>query len=118
MTEKYLYIDLSYLKEASAGNVAFIKEMIQLFLRQTPDYLSALKTDHEQSNWENFRKTMHKLKPTVTMMGIKKGEELIKNMEVRVKAQTELELVKPELLQLDEICMKSFEELKDQMNNF
>lgn len=115
MNGNYEYIDLSYLKEASGGNGSFIKEMILLFLKQTPDYLEQLKANYGESDWENFRKIMHKLKPTVTMMGIKKGEELIKKIEVRVKGQTELETVGPDLLQLETICVRSFDELNHQM---
>lgn len=70
--------DLTYLINASDNNAGFIKQMIDIFLKQTPEFLQELRTYHDNQDWENFRKVMHKMKPTIKMMGI---NELNKNIE-------------------------------------
>jgi hypothetical protein len=107
--------DLTYLKDASSGNQTFINEMIDIFLKQTPLYLEQLFQFCENKDWTEFRKVMHKLKPTITMMGIKEGEELVKQIEKKVKGLTDLHAVKPSLEELNEICEGSFLELKGEI---
>ncbi len=105
--------DLSYLHEASAGNESFIREMIDIFLKQTPGFLVALKELKGRNDWEEFRKITHKLKPTIFMMGIHSLKPVIKQIEFCSKELKDLDLL-PELLEeLERCCHKAYRELED-----
>lgn len=112
------YINLDYLRDASGDNLSFIGEMIRIFLRQTPELLSKLTTLLIEKDWDEFRKVIHKMKPTVTMMGIKEGEVLVKLIEGKVKGKTELDQVGEDLRKLEEICKASYEELQSELEKF
>lgn len=115
MAADSLLTDLNYLKDASAGNKVFIKEMIEIFLRQTPAYLSELKKSGEEQRWEEFRKVLHKLKPTITMMGIRKGDTLVKEIEYVVKHCPEADKINAMVGELEKICNASYLELKEDL---
>src|SRR5436190_21936160 len=86
-------VDLSYLIDASGGNNQFIKEMIEIFLKQTPLYIKELKKLCKEKNWVEFRKIMHKIKPTITMMGIREGDDYVKEVDYRIKNKIEIEKI-------------------------
>lgn len=111
-------IDLSYLKDASGGNHAFMKDMIEIFLKQTPNYLTQLDEYCQAADWVEFRKVMHKLKPTITMMGIKEGDALVKEIEPKVKHSEELDKIPGLLSNLIRVCETSYNELQKEVLNF
>jgi len=106
--------DLTYLKEASSENYNFIKEMIGIFLNQTPEYLDSLKENSENQKWDEFKKVLHKLKPTITMMGMKKGDLLVKEMESLIKSQS-MDEVPPLFAELENMCRQAFVELQEEL---
>lgn len=111
-------INLSYLQEASGGNNAFIGEMIRIFLKQTPIYVEELKILGSEQNWSEFRKIMHKLKPTLFMMGIAGIEALVKEIEKCSKEQKSLDLLPEYLNTLESLASASYNELEKALKNF
>lgn len=111
----YGNINLNYLRDASAGNDSFIKEMITIFLKQTPVTLEKLSVLSDAKEWEEFRKLIHKMKPTVAMMGMKDAENLVKSIEKKVKLSMELETIGEELKKLSRICDESYKELEGEL---
>ncbi|MBX9850341.1 MAG: PAS domain S-box protein [Cytophagaceae bacterium] len=116
MSSKVKKINLDYLKDASADNKAFIEEMIAIFLKQTPAYLKDLEGLLVKQNWTDFRKVMHKLKPTVSMMGIKEGEAYVKEIESIVKGNPQTEELIKLLNNLANVCNEAFIELQEELN--
>jgi PAS domain S-box-containing protein len=108
-------IDLSYLHEASAGNKAFITEMISIFLEQTPGFINHLIETSKEKNWLEFRKTLHKIKPTIIMMGIHSLEGDVPKIENSVKKGVDLDLVPALVDKMETICKKAYEELKTEL---
>lgn len=115
MSKSSSIINLSYLKDASANNHTFIKEMIEIFLKQTPVYLSQLRECIGENKKDDFRKIIHKLKPTVTMMGIEQGDLLIKEIEATVKNTGNLDRIESAYGNLEAICEASYSELKEEL---
>ena len=109
--------DLSYLTEASAGNKVFIKNMIEVFVQQTPELIALLKETSEKKDWTEFRKIAHKFKPTLTMMGINSLKEEVAFLETNVKKGTFLEKVPDLVLTIDEVCKKALTELKSELKS-
>jgi hypothetical protein len=108
-------IDLSYLKDASGGNTKFIKEMVEIFLKQTPLYIIELKKYNNDKNWEEFRKIMHKLKPTITMMGIREGDNYVKEIDYKVKNNVETDGVSSLLDKMEVLFNKTYVELNEEI---
>lgn len=106
------HTDLTYLINASDNNAGFIKQMIEIFLKQTPDFLHELRTFHDKQDWESFRKVMHKMKPTIKMMGIHELNKDVEFIETSVKQQQNLSEVSAHLSNIDTVCRASFHELQ------
>ena len=73
--------DLSYLKKLSGGDNNFISEMVRLFLKQTPIDLVKLQQAIADEDVDTVKRTVHKLKSSVSMLGVGKMTVQLKNME-------------------------------------
>ncbi len=119
MKDSYTRVtNLSYLREASAGNEGFIKEMIGIFLRQTPEFIEQLTTYGQDQNWPEFRKVMHKLKPTVYMMGIHSMQPVIKQIEQCSKELKNIASLPGLLDDLSLCCQKAYIELGEEIREY
>jgi HPt (histidine-containing phosphotransfer) domain-containing protein len=107
--------DLSYLKEASADNKAFLKEMIEIFLKQTPGLITALHTTSRNKDWTEFRKIMHKIKPSITMIGIHDLEPDILKIDEAVKKGIGMEQLPALLQKFEEVCNRAYTELRREL---
>ncbi len=74
-------IDLSYLNKVSNGDQNFIREMTAAFLESTPKALDDLGTQLLERNWSQLAKVVHKIKPSVTLLGIHSLKEKIIQLE-------------------------------------
>jgi HPt (histidine-containing phosphotransfer) domain-containing protein len=64
--------NLDYLKSVTPGSNAFPKQIIQLFLNDTPNSIHEIKNGISNSNWQVVYNYAHKIKPSVTMLGLPK----------------------------------------------
>ncbi|MES2647821.1 MAG: PAS domain S-box protein [Bacteroidota bacterium] len=62
--------DLSYLKDLSGGSHDFLKEMIQLFISQTPVEMQAMNNAYTESDHRAIKRLAHKLSSSFSLMGI------------------------------------------------
>lgn len=70
MSKNYKYINLDYLRELSDGDEEFIKDMIQTFLINVPNYIHdfrKLKFNRDCAGMQSFA---HKSKATFMFMGL------------------------------------------------
>jgi PAS domain S-box-containing protein len=110
-------IDLTYLKEASGNNKKFLKEMIGIFLAQTPGLIANLHETSKAEDWVEFRKIMHKVKPTITMMGIHELEPEVVNIDNAVKKGIEIEKLPVMLERFENLCNQAYLELKSALKS-
>lgn len=74
--------NLSYIEEVSGGNASFVINMIDQFIKKTPQSISDLKRlIVEESEFKKIQKSAHTLKPTFHYLGIESLYEPIKLIE-------------------------------------
>ncbi|HZF64588.1 MAG TPA: Hpt domain-containing protein [Chitinophagaceae bacterium] len=78
------YVNLEYLHELSGNDKDFEKIMMEQFVQQAPQELSALHTAVEQNDLGGAKKIAHSLKSTVSYMGL--APELYPSLEGIEKA--------------------------------
>ncbi len=106
------HTNLSYLKDLSRGDNNFILEMISVFLTQTPEAINSLKTHLNNKDWKGVRGVAHKMKPSMTFMGMNELESVIASIEDYAAKETSLELI-PGLVQtLENVCNEALKELE------
>lgn len=104
--------DMTFLNSFTGGNQDKVKKYVTMFLSYCPSQLSTMKTQLEAGNYDQLRGTAHALKPQITYMGIKGGEDLIKTIENYAGTQTNVEKLPEMLSNFTSICEKAMEELK------
>ncbi|QCR21532.1 CHASE3 domain-containing protein [Pontibacter sp. SGAir0037] len=82
--------DLSYLQEMSGGDTDFIKEMMELFLQQVPAELENIRNAASKGNTQEIKLLAHKLKSSVTMLGVETMASRLKAMETTADTSPEI----------------------------
>ncbi len=78
-------LDFTYLNEMSRGDESFIKEMIQIFLKEIPAAMIKLEAELENKNWEQIANIAHRIKTNYMMVGLKVQKENATDIEKSIK---------------------------------
>ncbi|MBX2893855.1 MAG: response regulator [Cyclobacteriaceae bacterium] len=78
-------VDLSYLKKMSGNNQDFINEIVDTFLESMPANIEEIKANARNNNWDQVAKVAHKIKPTISLMGIHSLKDKISSLEHEAK---------------------------------
>jgi len=93
MVEDYKYIDLSYLEGIAEGDKGIIKELVEIFLDQMPEFIDGFAESMQNKDWLKVAAIAHKAKSSVMSMGMEElGNVDLKNMELLAKQLRVLEL--------------------------
>ena len=101
-------LDLSYLQDVANGSKEFMIEMIQLFLDQTPGYFEQLDQLIKDLNWPLVAEISHKIKPTLTFMGIESARANMAEIEQNARNLKNLETITPAFKILKEMSVQLF----------
>ncbi len=106
------YIDLTYLSKRTKANPELMKEMISLYLDQTPVLIRIMKKALAENDWDSIYSAAHKIIPSFSIMGISKEFEILGKM-IQDYSGTKQHLDKiPELLlKLEQVCIQACKEL-------
>lgn len=72
---------MDYLLDLSAGDHTIIRDMIVLFLEQTPKDLNALAAHIADGNWPGTQSMAHHIKPTLGYVGAESMKQEIQHIE-------------------------------------
>lgn len=86
-------VDLAYLKKVSNNNNEFIQEIVNTFLGTIPSTIVDINTLIQERNWIQLGKVIHKIKPTVTLMGIHHLKDKVQQLEHETKNGVNEELM-------------------------
>ncbi|MEI7594180.1 MAG: Hpt domain-containing protein [Bacteroidota bacterium] len=74
-------IDLTYLNEACGSDSDSLKELISLFVSETPKNIETIQASICNSDWNAVRSTAHKLKSSFRIFGLNELSENFANIE-------------------------------------
>jgi PAS domain S-box-containing protein len=111
--------DLTYLNGRTKSNPVLMREMIKLYLEQTPLLISAMKESLLTKDWNSLYAAVHKIIPSFYIMGIHKDYEAM-GKKLQEYAQSEQHPDEMVLLvkQLEKICNCACIELKEEFELF
>ena len=116
--EKEVVIDLSYLREVASDNTEFMIEMIDIFLAQTPGYIDQLTAAIDQKDWSKMAELSHKIKPTMSFMGVESAKDTLGEIEYKSRKQVDYEWIVEEndkLKKVFKIMLVKLEEKKKEL---
>ena len=112
------FVNLQYLKDTADGNNNLISEIINIFLNQTPEFLIKLDQASGSQNWNEVKTIAHKMKPTVSYVGISALTDTIKKIEDYSEQKVNLKEIPSLINNLKNICETAFIELRKELKNF
>ncbi|MEO8515383.1 MAG: histidine kinase, partial [Flavobacterium sp.] len=116
--EKIKHIDMSYLIKLTKANPILMKEMIAIYLKQTPPLIMAMKQSILDKDWNLLQEIIHKIIPSFTIMGFNPNvQELAKKIQeftYTIEISEEIHLLAQEL---EDSCNHAFKELEFEFNN-
>ena len=117
LNKKYKHIDLAYLYRCTKSNPKLMLELITLYLEQTEMLIGEMKNSYEVKDWSLLQSTVHKMIPSLTIMGLNiKFETMAKTIQEYAKAQEEFDGISGLILQLEEVCKMACIELQEEYN--
>lgn len=105
-------IDLSYLKNISNNNKKFIEEMIEAFLKSIPKSIEEMRTHLSTDNFVELGRAVHKIKPSLTLMGLQELKDLAVDIEEKIKMHKNHSNLKEKAYELCNLLEESMESLK------
>ena len=84
-------IDLSYLREVTGDSNDIMKEMLELFLNDTPVALELLQDKCKESDWDVIRAEAHKIKPSFMFVGLQTCHEKLTIIENNARERKDIE---------------------------
>jgi len=86
MQHTFKVVDLSYLNSIADGNQEIIKELIEIFIEQLPEFTDGFRECMDKGDWAQLAALAHKAKSSVMSMGMTEiGNIDLKNLELLSK---------------------------------
>jgi len=116
LEDEEMKTDLTYLESMSGGNPEVIKEMIELFKEQIPEYKDEMNKSLEDKNWKALSEIAHKSKSSLNIFGMSDLAQKMQTLEHLAKEGKSPELY-PTLVEEFSIEVdEALEELLSQLN--
>lgn len=109
--------DLSYLASICDDDPVFKQEMIETFLKNTPPMIHEMKDLAKISEWKKVGDIAHKIKPSITFMGIHSAKDLILDLEKNGRQHEETDKIASMVNRFEEICNMAFAELLEELRD-
>lgn len=100
-------VNLSYLIESSLNDEEYVKMMIDMYIKNTPDYLDNFTQLLQDENFEELKRLAHKFKASVTIMGIEPVTTIIENLENNIAKGIQLDQLPQMIDDIKNYCTKS-----------
>jgi PAS domain S-box-containing protein len=115
--KKIKYTDLAYLMKRTKSNPTLIREMISLYLEQTPPLIKIMKQSLLDNDWDLLYSAAHKMIPSFAIMGIDSHYEgLAKKIQEYAKSRQQTDGIYNLVLQLEKMCDDVCIELSESVN--
>jgi HPt (histidine-containing phosphotransfer) domain-containing protein len=109
-------MNLKYLEEVSAGDPNFKKELIEIFLRQVPEFVSNMKKFYAEKDWPNLAKEAHTAKSSALIFGMEETGRALKDIQLLAEDKKTEELpvlIDKSIVELEEACVSLVELAQD-----
>ncbi|OFX17946.1 MAG: hypothetical protein A2033_15325 [Bacteroidetes bacterium GWA2_31_9] len=112
-SNKYKYINLSYLNEVADGNKDLIIELIEIFKSQIPEFNDLFNSYFASSNWYQIGLVAHKAKSSVAVIGMSKLADDLKILETLSKNSEKIDTYQAYIDNFNESTKHAVSELDD-----
>ena len=107
-------LNLTYLKEVVENNESSVRSIIDLFVKQMPEEILLIEKAIEEQDYNAIKGVSHKLKSSVTILGVEELLKVLNALEENAAEQKDLSEIQELFLQLRELSNKVLEEINQQ----
>jgi PAS domain S-box-containing protein len=86
-------VDLAYLRNISNDNQKFIDDMVAAFLDSIPKSIQDIKMNAKAGEWTELARAIHKIKPSLTLIGLHSSKEKALLLEGLAKQQKNIDQI-------------------------
>jgi HPt (histidine-containing phosphotransfer) domain-containing protein len=105
-------INLQNLMAVSPQNLSFVREILEVYLANSPLDMAALKERIDESDWEQVRYFAHKLKSSSFIIGFESGGKIYQEIETRIKDKEDLSDIPALMDEAISLCDRALVEVK------
>lgn len=109
------FTNLNYLRTIAEGDAATIREIIDLFIEQVPEFTGNLKKYLEEKRYTELGKEAHKAKSSVMIMGMEDLGHDLKTFQLDTISGINIENYAQHVSRFEEECLIAVEELKQEL---
>ncbi len=113
-----MLINLDHLKALSLHNQSFIREILEVYLANTPKDLDKMKEAVEAEDWKVVRYYAHKLKSSSFTIGFQKGYLVFQRIEQQIKQEQPLDQVDNWFAEARDVCDQCVNEVKVELAKY
>ncbi len=106
------YTNLDYLKNITEDNKEILREMIEMFIVQVPEFIENLHKYYETKQFLALGKEAHKAKSSLQIMGMTELEKEMKTFQLKAIEGAETDSYPGHIRSFEIQCQKAIEELK------
>ena len=110
-------ISLDFLKSFTSNDQKKVNKYIGMFLQLAPSQIELLNKAFQNQDWDSLRASAHAIKPQFIYMGIKRGEEILKQIELRTEEKVLLEELPSLIEEFNIVSEASIGQLHDYLNH-
>lgn len=111
-------VDFSYLEKVSGNNKSFIIEIAEAFLKSIPTSIQELGTYSDNENWTELARVAHKIKPSITLLGVHNLKDKIVKLEEEAKRHKNPWLINKLAKEIGSELKETLESIKIQINSY
>jgi len=110
-------INLEYIKQHTKGNPDLAREMIKIYLEETPKLIITMKESINNMDWESLSEAAHSIIPTFSIMGINKEyEEMAKKIKDYAHKKEQAAKINSLVEKIEDVCIRAIKELEEEIN--
>lgn len=118
-TNEIKFTNLSYLHVRTKSDPVLMREIIMLYLEQTPSLIKLLKKSVDEKDWNTLQMSIHKMIPSFSIMGINKEfEEVARQIQEFARSRQQNEEIHAMVDRISQVCFQACIELQEEINNF
>lgn len=108
------YTNLDYLKEITGGEPEIMKEFIQMFLEQLPEFRDGMTSFLAEQKWKELGEIAHKAKSSVMTFGMNDLGHRLKELQLKTQKLEEIETYEGHVQEfMDMVAAAEAELMKD-----
>ncbi|MEO6903478.1 MAG: Hpt domain-containing protein [Bacteroidia bacterium] len=108
------YTDLTYLKSLSKGDDGFVKQMITIFINQTPAAIEQLEKSLISKDFLTLNAVAHKIKPSFSFVGINSLQAKLEELEKNALQQKDINSINILINEIKEVALIAVKELQSE----